>query len=39
MLSDAAEKFNVDKRRIHAILSKPERYKTLFKQYTFKYVK
>lgn len=39
MLSDAAEKFGVDKRRISAHLNEPKRYKTIQKKYTFKRVK
>lgn len=36
LLQDAADVFKVDKRRIHSILTK--RRKTLFKQYTFRYI-
>ena len=38
LLQDAADRFGVDKRRIHCILKYPQRYKTLSKLYTFRYV-
>jgi hypothetical protein len=38
LLQDAADKFKVDKRRIHCVLKYPTRYKTISKKYTFKYV-
>lgn len=38
LLQDAADRFGVDKRSIHGVLKYPERYKTILKKYTFKYI-
>jgi len=38
LLQDAADRFGVDKRRIHCVLKYPNRHKTILRKYTFKYV-
>lgn len=38
LLQDAADKFGVDKRRIWAVLKRPNRYKSILNKYTFKYI-
>jgi len=38
LLKDAADRFGVDRRQVHCVLSNPKRYKTILRKYTFSYI-